>query len=400
MSDPAVAQGGRRLDLDWLRIIAFATLILYHVGMFYVPWDWHVKSPRPIDQLVWPMSFFSPWRLTLLFLISGAATRFLADKLTLPRFAGERVWRLLPPLLLAMFVVVPPQSYFEIVEKIAYAGGPMEFYGAYATASGGWCRDGECLITPTWNHLWFVAYLLVYTLALALLLWLGRPLLARVERGLAAALSGPGVILWPMAYLVAIRLLLLPQFEITHALVDDWYNHALSFAAFLLGFLIAKAPGVWAALERWRWLALAIGLGAFALYGPYVWTFRAEDAVPPEDLRRLMRLVSGVDQWAWIAAALGFASRHLRGADGPARRYLTVAIFPFYIVHQTITVVAGHYLAMAQVPLALEVVLLVAITFAGCFAAYELVRRIPWLRPLFGLKLRQDRKPTGAAQPA
>jgi peptidoglycan/LPS O-acetylase OafA/YrhL len=37
---------GRRTDLDWIRIGAFALLILYHVGMFYVPsdWDWHVKS--------------------------------------------------------------------------------------------------------------------------------------------------------------------------------------------------------------------------------------------------------------------------------------------------------------------------------------------------------------------
>ncbi len=27
----------RRHDLDWLRIIAFGLLVLYHVGMFYVP---------------------------------------------------------------------------------------------------------------------------------------------------------------------------------------------------------------------------------------------------------------------------------------------------------------------------------------------------------------------------
>ena len=35
----------RRYDLDWLRILAFAVLILYHVGMYYVAeWDWHIKS--------------------------------------------------------------------------------------------------------------------------------------------------------------------------------------------------------------------------------------------------------------------------------------------------------------------------------------------------------------------
>ena len=31
--------------LDWLRVAAFGLLVLYHVGMYYVSWDWHVKSP-------------------------------------------------------------------------------------------------------------------------------------------------------------------------------------------------------------------------------------------------------------------------------------------------------------------------------------------------------------------
>src|SRR3546814_6967388 len=38
---PVIAQ--RHLGMDWLRIGAFGLLILYHIGMFFVPWDWHVK---------------------------------------------------------------------------------------------------------------------------------------------------------------------------------------------------------------------------------------------------------------------------------------------------------------------------------------------------------------------
>ena len=34
----------RLFFLDWLRIGAFALLVLYHVGMYYVSWSWHVKS--------------------------------------------------------------------------------------------------------------------------------------------------------------------------------------------------------------------------------------------------------------------------------------------------------------------------------------------------------------------
>ena len=61
----------RRIDLDWLRIAAFGLLIFYHVGMFYVTWDWHVKSSHA-SQIIEPlMRLSNPWRLTLLFIISG-----------------------------------------------------------------------------------------------------------------------------------------------------------------------------------------------------------------------------------------------------------------------------------------------------------------------------------------
>ena len=40
-----MASSDRRIDLDWVRILAFGVLILFHVGMYYVTWGWHVKSP-------------------------------------------------------------------------------------------------------------------------------------------------------------------------------------------------------------------------------------------------------------------------------------------------------------------------------------------------------------------
>lgn len=141
----------RRYDLDWLRIIAFGLLIFYHVGMFYVTWDFHVKSSRASDAIEPLMMLTNPWRLTLLFLISGAATRFMADKMKPGALTWARMGRLWPPLLLAVFVIVPPQSYYEIVEALqampaaVAAQYPLaldNFYVKYATASGHWCDAG------------------------------------------------------------------------------------------------------------------------------------------------------------------------------------------------------------------------------------------------------------------
>lgn len=389
----------RRHDLDWIRVGAFFLLILYHVGMFYVPWDWHVKSPRPVEWLEPVMQLTNPWRLTLLFLVSGAATRFMADKISAGSLASQRAWRLLPPLVFAVFVIVPPQSYYEVVEQAGFSGSFLDFYARYATASGGWCDADGCLITPTYNHMWFVVYLFVYTMVLAILLGFARQPMARLGDRLGEGLKGWTLLLAPIVFLALCRIVLLPMFEVTHALVDDWYTHAVSFAAFLLGFLIARSSAFREATIRMRWPALVLAVGAWAAFATYAWVYRGEDAVPPELLKLAMRGVYAVDQWCAILAALGFGARHLtRG--GPVLTWLTLAVFPFYIVHQTVIVVAGHHLAKLGLNQALEAALLIAITFAACFATYAVVSRVAVLRLVFGLKVADRRaQPMAASLP-
>ena len=76
--------GQRRYDLDWVRIGAFMLLILYHVGMYYVTWDWHVKSPQASHDIEPLMMLTSPWRLSLLFLVSGVARPAIHSRIAPP----------------------------------------------------------------------------------------------------------------------------------------------------------------------------------------------------------------------------------------------------------------------------------------------------------------------------
>jgi glucans biosynthesis protein C len=96
-------------------------------------------------------------------------------------------------------------------------------------------------------------------------------------------------------------------------------------------------------------------------------------------------LVHSTQQWCAIVAALGFARRHLN-VDSAARRWLTDAVFPVYILHQTLTILLAHALRAAHLAVGFEAALLLAGTFACSFAGYEVVRRVRVLRPLFGLR--------------
>ena len=405
---PDAASGPvRRYDLDWIRVGAFFLLILYHVGMLYVSWDFHVKSPRIVEAVQPLMMITSPWRLTLLFVVSGAATRFMVDGFEAAgrhagrRLAGSRLLRLLPALLFGMFVIVPPQSYYEVFQAAQGLGvadpaqSPwlQDFWTKYATGSGGWCNGDGCLTTPTWNHLWFIAYLLPYGLLIAAIVGLpGRPLEV-LGRWVERSCAGWGLLIWPMIYLAVLRFTLAPMFEITHDLTGDWYNHALSFGAYLFGFLIARSEVLKANFVRLRRPAAALAVLGWAAWATYAWIYRADDAMPPETLRNAMRVVYAIDQWAWIAAILGYGARYLN-RGGPVLRYLSVGVFPFYIVHQTVIIMAAWYLMPLALPLVVESGLIIAATFAACFAAYEVARRIGWFGLLLGVRPRARRAGT------
>jgi surface polysaccharide O-acyltransferase-like enzyme len=376
--------GQRRFDLDWVRILAFMLLIGYHVGMYYVTWDWQVKSAHASTAIEPLMMLSSPWRLSLLFLVSGVATAYLLARQGTQGFLGSRSFRLLIPLVVGMAFIVPPQSYDEVVEKLHYSGSFVDFWRLYITGYHGFCRDTECLVLPTWNHLWFVAYLWVYTVVLYAVVRLAPQVTPALRRFAERRFAGIGVLLWPLVYLCSIRMVLSPRFPANHALAGDWYNHALYFGIFVLGYTLAGTRSAWPALERLRWPSLGVAVLAWAVLCGYLGAYSDPNDSPSESLMNVMRSVYGVEQWLSIAAVLGFASRHLR-RDNPARRYLTTAIFPVYILHQTVIIVAAHALKPADLYPPVEALMLVLVTIAVCFLSYEVIRRIPLMRPLFGL---------------
>ncbi len=96
------------------------------------------------------------------------------------------------------------------------------------------------------------------------------------------------------------------------------------------------------------------------------------------------RTVYALYQWSAIVAVCGFAHRNLQ-FDSAKRRYLAQAVFPVYIVHQTLIVSMAHALKPVRLAPGIEGILLIVLTFSLSFGIFEIVRRCAPLRPLFGL---------------
>lgn len=374
----------RRADIDWLRVCAFGLLILYHAGMAYVSWDWHVKNPEHAEWLEAGMRFVNRWRMPLVFVVSGAAIMLALGKRTPGAFLRDRLQRLALPLAFGMLVIVPPQVYVERLQRGQFAGSfldflPQAFTGVYPAGN------------LSWHHLWFLAYVLVLTVVLLpLFLWLRSPAGAARLDALSRRLAASGVSLWlAVLPLAAAQYWLSPLSSNRNGLVGDWYGLADAGLFLLYGALLFRSTALLQALARQRWLALLVGLLAFGALQAFFFSGLL-GPMSSSAWRRDYCLLSNLNVIAWLFAIIGFFVRHM--TRRPALlAYATEAVYPFYVLHQTVTVIVAYHLAQLDLPVALKFALTAGATFGGTWLLYEgVIRRVDPLRPLFGLKMRGD----------
>lgn len=372
--------------LDGLRVAAFALLIPYHVGMYYVTWDWHVKSPAASAALEPFMQLSSPWRLGLLFLIGGAACQGLFARRGALGTLKDRSLRLLLPLLFGMAVIVTPQAYFEVLTKAPQLlpgdGGYLDFWAAYLRG-GKYCRGSDCMSVPTWNHLWFLPYLWLYAV-------LGAGVAAIASRlPWKATLNGPAWawLLLPAVPLAVLRVTLMPHHPSTHNLTHDLYNHAQYSLLFAIGWASRTplAAGLWAAALRLRWWALGVSLVGWGLMLLFNATYA--EATPPDEVLTAARVLRGAQTWWCIVAACGWAQRAFT-QESPALRQAGAAVFCLYILHQSVIVVLTQALKPLALPWGAEALLLIGLTLVICTVGYLGARRVPGIALLLGIQRR------------
>ncbi|WP_175288773.1 acyltransferase family protein [Flagellimonas eckloniae] len=366
----------RRYDLDWLRVIVFGLLIFYHVGMFFVPWGWHVKNNVTYDWLRWPMIFLNQWRLPILFVISGMGTYYALGKRSLWKFNLERYLRLGIPLGVGMLLIVPPQVYFERLANAQFSGSYFEFFTTIAFE--GIYPEGNI----SWHHLWFLPYLFLFSLVLSpILVYLRRNETKFVE-WIKRQIQKPYGLYIFVIPLYVLEACVEPFFDITHALIDDWFNISFSIVLFFFGFLlIATKDTFWECLKSIKTKALFIGIIAFSSQ-VIIWLF-FEDGYIIHFTEAMLKVVN---IWSWILVLFAYAAQYLN-RPSKTLAYANRAVYPFYILHQTITVGIAYYLIDLDWGLLPKSVILVVGTFGLSWLIYDLIiLRIPFLHPLFGLK--------------
>ena len=364
----------RQYFIDWLRILLILSVFMFHIGMFFNTWHWHVKNPTEYGGLLKNiMIFLRQWRMPLLFLISGAGTYYALGKRTTGKYLRERFKRLMIPFFAGIFILVPVQVYLEKEEQFS------SLLSFYSQMFDGVYPEGNF----SWHHLWFILYLFVISLFIAPFLKLFKSnRYMRFSLWLERFVSKPLSLNIVVVVLLASQLLLRPYFpDNTHALVNDWAAMSFYIIFFLSGFMLLSSKNIIESIRKQKNLYLieAVLATAMMFSSPHLFT--------DESVADLVWGISSVFlSWSCGLAAIGYAKQYLN-RDTVFRKVANEAIYPFYLLHQPVILILGFLLIKMDMPDFYRFVILTISSFGiTCVLYWFLVRPYNFARVIFGMK--------------
>lgn len=336
----------RKYYMDNLRAFTILLLFPFHIFMIYNNWgqDFYIRG----EDLLIPSIFNSIlnfWWMPLLFAIAGISSRYALMKRSVDEYTRERVSKLLLPLIFGLIFVVPIQPYLAGL----YHNGQANYFDSFTKLTDLSGYDGAFAIA----HLWFLLFLFVISMVcLPFMLWYKS--------------KGKGTIGDKISLVFVMLMGLLPC--IGSMLNIGGESPTEYMAYFLLGYFFLSNDNLLKKLDKYRFLLL----GLFVLYAMFT-TFMID--------YKFYEIAS----WLSILTILGMG-RHYLNFHGTVTAYLSKSSFGVYIFHQSwIVIVAFFILKVTDYPI-LQISLIFLLSIILTYLTYEICRRIPVCRWMFGLK--------------
>lgn len=371
----------RRYELDWLRVILFGILVIYHGALGFGPHAAEVyafendQTGGPVLEL--SLYFSNTWRLPALFLISGIGTYFATSRGPSMSFMGKRIVRLMVPVIFGTFVLNLVAGY-----AMHHAMG-HEVSWPYMIARWVFSPDRYQVM-----HLWFLTNLTVYTV----ICW---PLFTCRERLETMRVSPVALVLGAVVAVTVIAVIFKP---LARGGQGEGYQFAWYWGLFVAGYVFGtqhRAILDWTA-RSWRQLLVAgiisfavelvliaqidargDGFGALAHNGGWA----AQGAMPAYGpLTLAFTVFEGFNAWFFSLAAMGLCARYLN-QPSPRLVQLSQAVFPVYVLHYPVTVVALAVAASLAWPWQVEMIVVIFVVYVVTWALYLAAKNTPF--PVF-----------------
>jgi hypothetical protein len=150
----------------------------------------------------------------------------------------------------------------------------------------------------------------------------------------------------------------------------------MGLLAFFFGFIfVYSGQSFWQTVKKWKWLYFGIASALFVLRIPSIDIISAD-------------YFKSIESICWISGVFGFGYQYL---NRPSKwlSYLSEAVYPVYIIHMFVMFGVSTLILPLEISPVLQFLGVTGLTLVGCFLIHEFIlRRIYWLRPLFGMKIK------------
>jgi len=387
----------RKHYIDWLRVLAFGLLFLFHSWRPFDQFPWHIKNEDQNFIFDLLTIFTHGWRMFLIFLVSGAGTWF-ALRSRKGAFVMDRIKRLIVPFIFGIVLIIPPQRFYEWIMFRDFTGTYLDFLLSYPSQQLG-ANMGSSLLL--WfghlgTHLWFLPFLFVITV-------FALPLLHKIQKGrldfswlkrIMQSNYGVFILVLPM---ILVRVLLKP----IYSEYTDWADFLIYMLPFIYGFLFMSDTGFINIIKKKTYLFLVVGLisSIYFLYTAFQDPQNIQAYMHPSySLKHIeLSVVSMLIAYSWILFFLGFFAKHMNFKHSilvPAN----ISILPIYVLHQTLIIVFGYYIVGLELNTFLKFLIITITAIPTAVILYKLIQTNNILRFLFGLKIKPKKKPVPTTQ--
>jgi peptidoglycan/LPS O-acetylase OafA/YrhL len=401
----------RRYDIDWLRVIAMLAIFVYHCTRFFGTEGWHLKNPeQSVVVFVLTRGLIWPWVMELFFVLSGAGAWYALKRRSGGQFLWDRVKRLLVPLYtVGLFVLIPPQAYFEAVTNGGYTGSLWDFLPLYygRLFAGFFDIFPHVLNDPTRlvpygfpGHLWFLQYLfLISVVTLPLLLYLrsegGQRWIGRFA-GWSDRRGGIFLFVIPLV-------LILVCFRSFFSGGRTWADFLWYATFFVFGYIMVADKRFTESIKRHGWVCLALWLLGFCGGLSVLVLVLGFDPMPGSEpfsaTYVLYQIVYSFTSWSAVVFALSLGAKYLN-YNNQFLAYANEAVLPFYLLHQTVILCVGWFVIPWSIGIVPKYLIIAVVSFALIMAIYELlIKRFNIVRFFFGMRPRKVQAPPPAPSP-
>lgn len=366
----------RKYYLDNLRWMIILILFPYHTLLIYSAiGSYYFNTANNLVANAFILSF-APWFMQLLFAIAGIATYYSLKRRSYQQYLKERVSKLLIPLVAGVFLVIPISIYFGYLYN-GYTGG---FISLWISLFSNWIY--YLSIGLLFGPLWFLYYLFIVSIV-------ALPFIIKYKRSI-----------WriPTEKITIPKLLLLIiPLAVGSFFINLYPEKSIVqfFLLFIFGYFLLSSDEVQQKLEDKRWplfisfiLLTVFYVATTLLTTDFSMTPASNPALTMEVVISMFitKLITNSILWLAVLSIMGMGKRYLEFKNSKTL-YLAAVSFPIYVFHIVwINLFAYYLINLIPNLMALQVILIMALSFIMTMATIEVMRRIKITRFLFGIK--------------